>query len=225
MGLFGRLFNIGKGKANDAVDALEEKNMDTVIRQSIRNMEEELAKTVKASAEAMGAAQQIKAQYEAKVRVVKDWTAKATEQVKAGNDELAAKALVKKNEAQAQADIMKPAVKNADKACEALKQKVKQFKAKIAQAKNDSKTLIARNHAAAAQKKLASAASGIGAGSDSAFSQLERFKERVDANEAEANAWDELSGDADDDLDAEFAASSSASVDDELAALKAKMNK
>lgn len=225
MGLFGRLLSLGKGKANDGMDALEDKNMDTVIRQTIREMEDELAASVKASAEAMGAANQIQKQYDDLKRQKKDWEAKAENALKADKEDLAVKALEKSSEVEVQMKQLEPAVKNAKAASENLRKKIEQQKAKIQQAKTESKTLIARNHAAQAQKKLSAAASGVGGGTDSAFSKLERFKGRVESNEAEADAWDDLSGSPDEDLEAEFASLGSASANDKLAAMKAKLGK
>ena len=225
MGILGRLFSIGKGKANDAMDSIEDKNMDTVIRQTIREMEEELAKTVKASAEAMGSANQIQKQYDDLKRVKKDWEGKAKSALDSDKEDLALKALERVEQVESQMKSMEPAVKGAKAASDNLRKKIDIYKAKLAQAKNESKTLVARNHAAEAQKKLAAATSNVGGGVDSAFSKLERFKDRVDANEAEADAWEDLSSDPDQELEDEFAALGSSSAKDRLSEMKAKLGK
>lgn len=224
MGFLSRLLSLGKGKANDKMDSLENANMDTVIRQTQREMQEELDRTIKASAEAMASANQIERQYNDLKAKKKDWEGKAKLAVEEENDKLAMKALEMVEQTEAEMKTLEPSVKQSKSACAALKKKVEQFKAKINKAKTEGKTLIARNEAAKAQKSLAAAASGMGS-SDSAFAKMERFKERVESNEAEANAYDELSGDPDEDLEAEFAALGSASAADKLAELKAKMNK
>ena len=60
---------------------------------------------------------------------------------------------------------------------------------------------------------------------NSAFDTFARMEEKVDRQEAEAQAAMELSSEGDDSLDSEFAALSSSDgvQDDALAALKAKM--
>lgn len=224
MGFFKRIFSLGAGKANDAVDALEDANMDTVIRQSIREMESDLEKTIKASAEAMASANQIQTKYDNLKRDKKEWEGKAQQALAADKEDLALKALEKVTEVeQAMADL-EPAVKQSKAACESLKKKVDDFKSRIQKAKTESKTLIARHEAAKAQKKLASAAAGVGS-TDNAFAKMERFKERVSANEAEANAYDDLGSNPDDELEKEFSELNSSAATDKLAAMKAKLGK
>ena len=83
-------------------------------------------------------------------------------------------------------------------------------------------TLVARKNAAAAQRKVAEAMSGVGS-ADNAFSALNRFEETVSKEEATAKAFDQLaSAGKDEDLEAQFAALGSGGVDSELAALKAE---
>ena len=80
-----------------------------------------------------------------------------------------------------------------------------------------------RQKRAEAQKKIQDTMSGMG--DNSAFDTFARMEEKVDRNEAEAQAALELSGEMGDSLDREFAAleNSGAAQDDALVALKAKM--
>src|SRR5580658_6767716 len=80
-------------------------------------------------------------------------------------------------------------------------------------------------NAAMAQRKVSEAMAGVG-NADNAFSQLNKFEQSVAKDEATAKAFDQLaSAGKDDDLEAQFAALGSHSVDTELAALKAERQK
>jgi phage shock protein A len=84
---------------------------------------------------------------------------------------------------------------------------------------------VARKNAAAAQRKVAEAMSGVG-NADNAFSALNRFEETVSKEEATAQAFDQLaSAGKDDDLEAQFATLGGHSVDAELEAMKADRQK
>lgn len=224
MGFFKRVVSLVSGKANDGMDALEDANMDTVIRQSIREMEADLEKTIKASAEAMAAANQIQTKYDNLKRDKKEWEGKAQQALEADNEPLALKALEKVTAVEQAMSDLEPAVKQAKSACASLKSKVDDFKTRIQKAKTESQTLIARHEAAKAQKKLSAAAAGVGS-TDNAFAKMERFKERVSANEAEANAYEDLGSNPDDELEKEFAELGSSGAADKLAAMKAKLGK
>jgi phage shock protein A len=95
-----------------------------------------------------------------------------------------------------------------------------ELKRKIEEGERTATTLVARKNAAAAQRKVAEAMSGVGS-ADNAFAQLNRFEESVSKEEATAKAFDQLaSAGKDDDLEAQFAALGGRSMEDELAQLK-----
>ena len=140
----------------------------------------------------------------------------------AGNEDLAKKALAKKAESDKQVTSMQTAVEQAKAASEKLKQQVTELKGKIDEGERTATTLVARKNAAAAQRKVAEAMSGVG-NADNAFAQLNRFEESVSKEEATAKAFDQLaSAGKDDDLEKQFAQLGGHSVDSELEALKAE---
>jgi phage shock protein A len=117
---------------------------------------------------------------------------------------------------------MQAAVEQAKAASEKLKQQVTELKGKIDEGERTATTLVARKNAAAAQRKVAEAMSGVG-NADNAFAQLNRFEESVSKEEATAKAFDQLaSAGKDDDLEKQFAQLGGHSVDAELEALKAE---
>ena len=115
---------------------------------------------------------------------------------------------------------MQTAVESARQTSEKLKTQVIELKRKIEEGERTATTLVARKNAAAAQRKVAEAMSGVG-NADNAFSALNRFEESVSKEEATAKAFDQLaSAGKDEDLEAQFAALGSKGVDSELEALK-----
>jgi phage shock protein A len=101
-----------------------------------------------------------------------------------------------------------------------MREQLNALKVKLEEARLRQSTLIARSQAAKAQKKIAQSFSGVGS---DAFSKFEKYETKVEKLEAEAEAYEELSG-TDVSLDDELKQlSSSSTVDDDLLKLKAKM--
>lgn len=219
--LFGRGGRVARGKLNEKMDAVEDANFESTVKQTVRDMKADLAKTINASAMAMSNHNRLEAEYMKYVRQAEDWLGRANQALDAGNEELARKALVKKNEADQQVASMRSGVEAARGASEKLKQQVADLKRRIDEAERTATTLVARKNAALAQRKVAEALSGV-AEADNAFAALKGFEESVAREEAKAKAFDQLAAaDRDDTLEAEFAMLEGGTVDNELARLKA----
>jgi phage shock protein A len=219
--LFGRSGRVARGKLNEKMDAVEDAAFESTVKQTVRDMRTDLAKTINASAMAMSNHNRLEAEFMKYVRQAEEWLGRANQALDAGNEELARKALAKKNEADQQVASMRPGVEAARNASESLKQKVGDLKRRIDEAERTATTLVARKNAALAQRKVAEALSGV-AQSDNAFAALKGFEESVAREEAKAKAFDQLAAsDRDDTLEAEFAMLEGGTVDNELARLKA----
>jgi phage shock protein A len=223
--LFGRVGRVARGQANSGVDALEDATFESTVKQTVADMKAELNKVVQASAVAMSNYNRLDAEYQNYARQAQEWKDRAGVALDAGNEDLAKKALAKKAESDKQVASMQTAVQQAQEASERLKQQVTELKRKIEEGERTATTLVARKNAAAAQRKVAEAMSGVGA-ADNAFAQLNRFEQTVAKEEATAKAFDQLaSAGKDEDLEAQFAQLGSHSVDAELEALKAERRK
>jgi phage shock protein A len=219
--LFGRGGRVARGQMNKRMDAVEDATFETTVKQTVRDMRADLVKTINASAMAMSNHNRLEAEYMKYVKQSEEWLARANQALDAGNEELARKALVKKNEADQQVASMRPGVEAARGASESLKQKVAELKRRIDEADRTATTLVARKNAAVAQRKVAEALSGVAA-SDNAFAALKGFEESVSKEEAKAKAFDQLAAAGQDEtLEAEFAMLEGGTVDSDLAALKA----
>jgi len=228
MGFFSNLFNRGgrvaRGQANKAMTSIEDSTFESTVKQTIRDMKTELNKTVRASAEAMSNYNRLEAEYAKSQRQADEWKDRAKKALDAGNEDLAKKALAKKAECDRQVQSMQQSVDTARQTSEKLKQQVSALRGKINEAERNASTLIARKNAARAQKKVAEALAGVGE-ADNAFAALNEFEDSVTKEEASAAAFEEMAATGtDDELEKEFAALDSSSVDDELAKLRAEMS-
>ena len=225
MGFFKDFFSRGgrvaRGQLSKGMDQIEDATFEATLRQTVRDMRAELAKTINASAMAMSNHNRLEAEYTKYVRQSEEWLGRANQALDAGNEDLAKKALAKKSEADQQVNSMKPGVESARGASEQLKQKVNELKRRIEEAERTATTLVARKNAAVAQRKVAEALSGV-AEADNAFAALKSFEESVAQEEAKAKAFDQIAASGKDEtLEAEFAQLQGGTVDQELAALKA----
>src|ERR1051325_4923747 len=203
--VFGRLGRVARGTANQGVDAIEDATFETTVKQTVADMKTELNKVVEASAVALSNYNRLDAEYQKYARQSQEWKDRAGVALDAGNEDLAKKALAKKSECDRQVGSMQPAGGAAQPASDKVKQEVLELKRKIEEGERTATTLVARKNAAAAQRKVAEAMSGVGA-ADNAFAKLNRFEQTVAKEEATAKAFDQLaSAGKDDDLEAQFA--------------------
>jgi len=223
--LFSRLGRVGRGQVNQGVGALEDATFEATVNQTVADMKTELNNVVRASAVAMSNYNRLDAEYQKYVRQSQEWKDRAGQALDAGNEDLAKKALAKKQESDRQVASMQHAVQQAQATSEKLKSQVGELKRKIEDGERTATTLVARKNAASAQRKVAEAMAGVG-NADNAFSALGKFEESVAREEATAQAFDQLASTGkDDDLEKEFAQLGGKSVDNELEALKKERQK
>jgi len=222
---FSRLGRVARGQANQGVDAIEDATFEATVKQTVADMKNELNNVVRASAVAMSNYNRLDAEYQKYVRQAQEWKDRAGVALDAGNEDLARKALAKKAECDKQVASMQQAVEAAQQTSEKLKQQVTELKRKIEEGERTATTLVARKNAAAAQRKVSEAMTGVG-NADNAFAALNRFEETVSREEATAKAFDQLASTGkDESLEAQFAQLGGHSVDAELEALKRERQK
>ncbi len=221
---FGRAGRVTRGQLNKGMDSVEDATFEATVKQAVRDMKTELNNVVRSSAEAMSNYNRLEAEYEKYVRQADDWQERAKKALEANKEELAKKALAKKNECSSQVEALQASVDSARETSSRLKSQVSDLKRKIEGAERNAGTLIARKNAAKAQKKVAQALAGVGE-ADNAFAALSSFEESVARDEASAKAFESMSGDDDADLEAEFAMLDVSSVDSDLDALKKELGK
>jgi phage shock protein A len=217
-GMFTRMTDILRSNINEALDRAEDP--EKLIRQMIREMEEAVNKATASVGTAVANQKRLERQRDERVTQTQDWQRKAERAVEAGEDELARRALERKTVLQRAAEDLAPPAEESRRTAQQLREQLRELKGKLEEARTRQVTLMARHRAAEARKKLAQSIHGLG---DDAFSSFERFEQRVEESEAEAEAHTEVASELDDverrvrDLDR------SASVEEELRALKERL--
>ncbi len=224
MGFWGRLGRVFRSNANAVVEKMEDP--EKILNQTLLDMQDQLIKAKQQVAVAIADEKRLEKQYLAEEKKAKDWEDKARLALKAGNEELARKALAEKNSYSENANGYKAEWQKQKMMTDKLRQSLKQLSDKIDSAKRKKNLLIARSKRAKAQQEIQSTMNGLN--DNSAFSAFDRMDEKVEQLEAKADATAELAEDfagGNADLEKEFAAlkSSSAGTDDDLAKLKAEM--
>jgi phage shock protein A len=224
MGFLSDIFNRGgrvvRGQANAGMSAVEDATFEATVKQTVADMRTELNNAIRASAVAMSNYNRLDAEYQKYVRQSQDWKDRAGQALDANNEDLAKKALAKKAECDRQVASMQASVDSAKQASETLKTQVMELKKRIDEGERTATTLVARKNAAQAQRKVAEVLAGVNS-ADNAFAALGSFEEKVAREEASAQAFNTLAAAGkDDDLEKEFAALGTQSVDSELEAMK-----
>lgn len=224
MGLFKRISDIISANLNEMTDGLEDP--EKMLKQAVREMEQSITDATQETAKVLANEKLLVKELTHNRQQSLDWQAKAEKAVDAGDDNLARKALSRKQEHQKLVIALEDQLKLAQETTQALKHQLDGMRAKLAEAKRSLATLSARKKAADFQKKMHTSAMDHEAANngDDAFAKFERMKERVERAEAEAEALAELRGSArtNDDADLESLSPAADSLDAELAALKKK---
>ncbi len=219
MGIFKRLRDLTMASVNDLLDKAEDPVK--MLNQFLRDMEEDIQDAEAAVAKQIAIEKKFKQQYEEAEEMVSKRTEQAMKALEQGNEELARRALQDKKEHQERFDELKRQYDIAKTNADQLRNQLSEMKDEFGKLKNKKDLLIARAESAKAQKQINQAMSGFG--TDNAAKGFDRMSEKVLQLEAEAQASGELrskSRSLDDELDQ---LGKSDGVDDELAAMKAKL--
>lgn len=193
MGIFGRISDILSANLNDFTERFEDP--EKMLKQAIREMEESISEVTGETAKAMANGKTLGRELQRNKAQVEQWMCRAEKAVEAGDDDLARKALARKNEHQKVVEALEDQVQAAEEASRTLKRQLSAMKAKLAEAKRNLTTLSARKRAADFRKKLDAQAAGLTAEvDDTAFAKFDRLKSKVEQAEAEAEAIAELRG-------------------------------
>jgi phage shock protein A len=193
MGVFKRISDIISANLNDMTDSFEDP--ERMLKQAVREMEETIAEVTEQTVKAMANETTLSRELERNRIQQRQWQDRAEKAVEEGNDDLARKAIVRKNEHDKLVAALKDQGEAAQEASASLRCQLAGMKAKLAEAKRNLATLSARKRAADFRKKLDSQAAGTAADiDDGAFAKFDRMKAKVEQAEAEAEAMAELRG-------------------------------
>ena len=176
MSIFNRISDILKANINDLLDKAEDP--EKMVKQIIADVEEQVRDATEALGQAMASERQAYAQLEKAKANSKEWEDKAKVALKAGNEELAKKALASKDQTAAQTSE--------------LRSRVEILRQKLEEARQRQNMLIARAKMADATESVAAAVTNTDP--NSALSKLEKMERKVEGKEARAEAFASMAG-------------------------------
>jgi len=223
MGIFARLGTLIKSNINDLITRAE--NPEKVLNQVLLDMQQQLVEAKKAVAVAIADEKKLQKQHNVELDKAKEWERKAMVAVRAGDDNLARQALVRKQEHEDISNQFQQQWVAQKQAVDKLKDALRLLNQKIEEAKRKKNILIARKKRAEAQQQIAATMQGLG--DNSAFDTFDRMADQINMLEAEAEAGAELAGElSGNDLESKFLALESgagSSTDEDLNELKSRM--
>ncbi|GAA4431243.1 PspA/IM30 family protein [Pontibacter saemangeumensis] len=231
MNIFKRIFKIGQAEAHSAVDQLE--NPIKLTEQGIRDMKEDLEKSLRALAEVKAMAIRARNDAEQYQEKAKDYENKAVQLLQRAHkgdldaseaDRLAGETLMKKEENLKQAAQAKDDKEKFEQSVSQLDASVKNLRGAISKWENELKTLKSRVTVSNATKTINKQLAQID--SSSTVTLLERMKEKVAVEEALAESYGEIANESrsvDEEIDKALQNSDARKASDDVAALKAKL--
>ncbi len=230
MGFFQRLFRWGKSEVNSAMDSLEDPIKMT--DQGIKDLEEDLEKSIKALATVKASCITAKNDLEKAKQDITDYQNKAMTFINAANagkmsqeeaDKLATQCLEKKSQRSRDLPQLESNYNRLQTQVTKFEDTIKNLKSQIDKWKNEAKMLKARAKVSEATANVNKQLAGID--STDTISMLEKMKEKVTEQEALADSYLEIaanSGEA--DIDSAIAQlGGGMEAQNELQALKAQM--
>lgn len=217
MGLLDRIGRVIRASLSDVIDSAEDP--EKVLQQAVETMQGNLIQLRQAVAQAIATQKRTERQHAQAKNNAQEWYNRAELALQQGNEDLARQALTHRGTVLQSVHAMESQLQQQAEVVNSLKENMRALEAKLAEAKTKKDMFIARARSAEASQRLQDML-GQTSSSTAAFQQME---DKVLSLEAKADALAELN--AGDPLEQQFAALEAGvgSVDDELAALKAKV--
>lgn len=225
MSIFQRASDVLRSNINDLLSKAEDP--EKMLDQMLIDMQEQATKAKSQITKAVADAKRLKKEVDTKQAKAQEWGDRAKQAVATGEDDLAKKALIRKNELTEEVTVLKKEWKQQQTSVDSLKDQLQQMQRKIDAAKRKKNLLAARAQKAKAQQDIQKSMAGLN--DNSAFDTFDRMADKVDQMEAEAEAAEEMADfekSEDEKLEEEFdKLGQQSNVDDELTELKKQMEK
>jgi len=216
MGIFSRFTDIVNSNINSILDKAEDP--EKMVRLIIQEMEDTLVEVRSASAKTLASKKEIAAQINKMQNEAKDWKAKAELAISKDREDLARAALQEKKKCDEHARALSAELNVVDEQITKLQSEVGQLQDKLADAKTRQKAIMLRQKTVSSRLEVKKT---LDSGKvDAAMGRFEQYERKIDDLESQVDAYD-LGKKT---LADEFAElESDEEIDDELAALKKKM--
>ena len=189
MGFFSRLKSLISSNVNDVISKAEKP--EKMLNQLIIDMQAQLLESKKAVALAIADEKKLEREVANQESQSEEWEKRAMTAVRAGKDDLAKEALIRKQEYDSAHLEYRKQLEYQKQSVERLKQSLKELQSKIEEAQRKKNLLIARAKRAEAEQKIQSTISSV-SDNRNAFDAFNRMAQKVDEMEAEAEAAKEL---------------------------------
>jgi phage shock protein A len=231
MNIFQRIFKVGQAEAHNVINKLEDPIKLT--EQGIRDLKRDLQSAMTGLAEVKGVAIRLSKEGEDAKRQASEYERKAMlllqsfkdgRMTQAEAERLATEAIMRKDSAGERATSLLKEADQQQRMANQLQEKINQLKSAITTYENELITLRARARTAISTKKINQQLAQVD--SSSTIALLERMKQKVEEDEALAQAYGEVAN-VDTSVDAEInkalAGAQTASTQDKLLEMKAKL--
>ena len=220
--LFKRISDVISANLNDLVDRVEDP--ERMIKQLIREMEENISSAREGVIDAVASEKQLGKELDSQRRQAEEWQQRARLALESGNETLAREALTRKKEHDGIATSLDASWQSARRTSERLKSQLRALEAKLEEARLKKGSLIARQRAAQAREQMDQVQDRFQTGLDLNHS-LGRMADKVGEMEARMEAREELYGEYS-QIEREFLKmETNSEVEAELAALKRAVHK
>lgn len=217
MGIFSRFSDIVNSNINALLDKAEDP--EKMVRLIIQEMEDTLVEVRSSSAKTIAEKKDLQRVVTRLQEEVADWQAKAELALSKEREDLARAALIERQKAADQAETVAADIANLDEHISKLQDEVSQLQEKLADAKARQKSMLMRQQTVASRLEVKKTLDSNRI--NDAMYKFERYEQKIDTLEAQVEAYDLGKKTLKDEF-AELAAQDK--IDNELAALKAKVN-
>ena len=218
--LFKRISDVIAANLNDLVDRVEDP--ERMIKQLIREMEENINSAREGVVDALASEKQLAKELDSQRRQAEEWHSRARRALEAGNEALAREALLRKKEHDGIVANLEASWESARRTGDRLKAQLRALEAKLEEARLKKGSLVARQRAAQACEQMDRVSDRFQTGLDLDHS-FGRMTDKVGEMEARMEARAELYGEYS-EIEREFLKmETNSEVEAELAALRKEL--
>ncbi len=218
MGIFSRFTDIINSNINNILDKAEDPAK--MVRLIIQEMEDTLVEVRSSSAKTLADKKELTRQISRFENEVQQWQEKAELALSKDREDLARAALMEKKKSSESASALIAELSHLEEHIAKLQGEISQLQDKLADAKSRQKAIIMREKTVNSRLKVKKNIDSVRV--NDALGRFDRYERKIDDIEAQVESYDMGSKSLADEI-AEL--ESDEKVDDELASLKAKMNK
>lgn len=218
MGVFSRFTDIINSNINSLLDKAEDPAK--MVRLIIQEMEDTLVEVRSSSAKTLADKKDLERQVRRLELDANQWQEKAELALSKGREDLARAALLEKKKCAENADSLQQELDNVEEHISKLQDEIAQLQEKLADAKARQKAILMRENTASSRLKVKHNIHSEKI--NDAMSKFDRYERKIDDIEAQVESYDLGSKSLADEI-ADLEADEQ--IDDELAQLKAKLDK